>query len=125
VGGGCDVLRVVLAYLVVGPLRSVAAGSLVGQRAIAAEGDPGRRQVQDAHHRAGGRGEVARVGLAQLLVGRGAEGLAEYPVVAALRQHLGPLRDPPHRGLRDARRRPHCPGNQLRSVPQITKLTPV
>jgi len=96
----------------VAPLRPVAAGGLVGQGAVAAEGDPGRGQVHDAHHRAGGRGEVARVGLAQLLVRRGAEGLPEYPVVAAFRQHLGPLRDPPHRGLRDARRRPHWPSGQ-------------
>jgi hypothetical protein len=28
--------------------------------------------------------------------------------VAALRQHLGPLRDPPHRRLRDAWGCPNC-----------------
>lgn len=95
-------------YLVVAPFCVVAAAGLVGERGVAAEGDPGGGEVHDPHDRAGGRGEVAGVGLAELLIRRGAEGLPEDPVVAALRQHLGPLRDPPHGRLRDARRCPNC-----------------
>uniref|UniRef100_A0A0E0FSW7 Uncharacterized protein n=1 Tax=Oryza nivara TaxID=4536 RepID=A0A0E0FSW7_ORYNI len=57
---------------------------------------------------ASGGGEVACVGPTELLVGRRAEHIPEYSIVTALGQDFGPLRDPPHGRLPDARRRPHC-----------------
>jgi hypothetical protein len=87
----------------------LAGRALVAERAVAAEGEARRGEVERADDGPRGGGEVAGVGLAELLPGHGAERLVEHPVVAALRVHLGPLRQPRHRRVRHVRRRPDCP----------------
>lgn len=84
----------------------MAGRALVVERAVAAECEARRGEVERADDGAGRGGEVAGVGLAELLPGHGAERLVEHPVVPALRVHLGPLRQSRHRRVRHVRRRP-------------------
>jgi hypothetical protein len=86
----------------------MAGRALVVERVVTAEGEACRGEVERADDGAGGGGEVACVGLAELLPRHGAERLVEHPVVPALRVHLGPLRQPRHRCVRHVRRRPDC-----------------
>lgn len=106
--------------LVVHALFLLAGRALVAERAVAAEGEARRGEVERADDGARGGGEVASVGLAELLPGQGAERLVEDPVVPTLRVHLSPLSQPRHRSVRHVRRRPDCPPSKQ----QITHRKP-